>query len=112
MACQSAIAKRGVAVLIVPVDISHSDVNDDLPYAVHTSQPIIRPTDADLDQIAAIINTGEKIAIYGGAGCRGAHDEILRAAEILKAPIAHTYSARAVLGGHTHDLIEMIKENI
>jgi pyruvate dehydrogenase (quinone) len=94
MACQSAIAKPGVAVLIVPVDISHSDVGDDVPYAVHTSQPIIRPRDTDLDQIAAIINTGEKVAIYGGAGCRGAHDEILRAAEILKAPIAHTSRAK------------------
>jgi pyruvate dehydrogenase (quinone) len=94
MACQSAIAKRGVAVLIVPVDISHSDAKDDVPFAVHTSLPIIRPNDADLDQIAAIINSGEKIAIYGGSGCRGAHDEILRAAEILKAPIAHTSRAK------------------
>jgi pyruvate dehydrogenase (quinone) len=94
MACQSAIAKRGVAVLIVPVDISHSDAKDDVPFAVHTSLPVIRPNDADLDQIAAIINSGEKIAIYGGSGCRGAHDEILRAAEILKAPIAHTSRAK------------------
>jgi pyruvate dehydrogenase (quinone) len=90
MACQTAIAKRGVAVLIVPVDISHSDVHDDVPFAVHTSHPIVRPTDADLDEIAAIINSGQQIAIYGGAGCRGAHNEILRVAEILKAPIAHT----------------------
>jgi pyruvate dehydrogenase (quinone) len=90
MACQSAIAKRGVAVLIVPVDISHSDVHDDVPFSVHTSHPIVRPTDADLDEIAGIINTGQRIAIYGGSGCRGAHDEILGVAQILKAPIAHT----------------------
>jgi len=89
-ACQAAIAKRGVAVLIVPVDISHSDVDDDVPFAVHTSRPIVRPSDADLDAIAAIINAGQKITIYGGSGCRGAHDEVVRVAEILKAPIAHT----------------------
>src|SRR5271154_1994753 len=64
MACQSAIARRGVAGLIVPVDISHSDVHDDLPFTVHTSHPIVRPTDADLDEIAGIINAGQKIAIY------------------------------------------------
>jgi len=90
MACQTAIAKRGVAVLIVPVDISHSDVHDDVPFAVHTSHPIVRPNDADLSEIAHIINAGKQIAIYGGSGCRGAHAEILRVAEILKAPIAHT----------------------
>ena len=89
-ACQAAIAKRGAAVLIVPVDISHSDVNDDVPFTVHTSHPIVRPTDADLDEIATLLNAGQKIAIYGGSGCRGAHAEILRVAEILKAPIAHT----------------------
>ena len=90
MACQTAIAKRGVAVLIVPVDISHSDTHDDVPFAVHTSHPVIRPSDADLDEIAGILNAGEHIAIYGGSGCRAAHDEIIRVAEVLKAPIAHT----------------------
>jgi pyruvate dehydrogenase (quinone) len=90
MACQTAIARRGVAVLIVPVDISHSDVHDDVPFAVHTSHPIVRPNDADLSEIAHILNAGKQIAIYGGSGCRGAHAEILRVAEILKAPIAHT----------------------
>jgi pyruvate dehydrogenase (quinone) len=94
MACQTAIARHGVAVLIVPVDISHSDVHDDAPFAVHTSHPIIRPTDADLDEIAAMINAGQQIAIYGGSGCRAAHDEIIRVAEILKAPIAHTSRAK------------------
>src|ERR1700761_992711 len=87
MACQAAIAKRGVAVLIVPVDVSHSDVKDDVPFAVHTSLPVIRPTDADLDDIAAIINAGKKIAIYGGSGCRDAHDEILCVGGIPKAPV-------------------------
>jgi pyruvate dehydrogenase (quinone) len=80
--------------LIVPVDISHSDVQSDVPFAVHTSHPIIRPTDADLDEIAAMINGGQQIAIYGGSGCRDAHDEIIRVAEILKAPIAHTSRAK------------------
>jgi pyruvate dehydrogenase (quinone) len=90
MACQSAIAKHGAAVLIVPVDVSHSDVHDEVPISVHTSHPIVRPTEADLSEIAHIINAGRQIAIYGRSGCRGAHDEMLRVAQILKAPIAHT----------------------
>jgi pyruvate dehydrogenase (quinone) len=43
MACQTAIAKRGAAVLIVPVDISHSDVHDDVPFRVRTSHPVVHP---------------------------------------------------------------------
>ncbi|TWB11278.1 pyruvate dehydrogenase (quinone) [Nitrospirillum amazonense] len=97
MACQAALAKRGVAVLIVPVDISHSDAHDDVPYAVHTSDPLVRPIDADLDRAAAFLNTGQKVAIYGGSGCRDAHDAIVRLAEILKAPIAHTSRGKDAL---------------
>jgi pyruvate dehydrogenase (quinone) len=78
IACQTAIAKGGVAVLIVPVDIAHSNASDDVPYSVHTNAPIVRPSDADLDRVADILNSGhDKIAIYGGSGCRGAHAEIL-----------------------------------
>src|SRR6202021_108498 len=45
MACQTAIAKRGAAVLIVPVDISHSGVHDAVPLTVHRSRPVVRPSD-------------------------------------------------------------------
>ncbi|MFM0205837.1 thiamine pyrophosphate-binding protein [Paraburkholderia sediminicola] len=98
IACQTAIAKGGVAVLIVPVDIAHANTSDDVPYSVHTNVPMVRPSDADLDRVADILNSGgDKIAIYGGSGCRGAHAEILAVAERLKAPISHTSRAKDVL---------------
>src|SRR6202042_2788550 len=62
IACQTAIAKGGVAVLIVPVDIAHANASDDVPYSVHTNHPVVRPTDADLSEIAHIINAGQQIA--------------------------------------------------
>jgi pyruvate dehydrogenase (quinone) len=96
-ACQAALAKRGVAVLIVPVDISHATAPDELPYTVHHSLPVVRPSDADLDRVAEILNAGKRIAIYGGSGCRGAHAEILAVADRLKAPIAHTSRAKDAL---------------
>lgn len=40
--------------------------------------------------MAALLNTGRKIAIYAGSGCQGALTEIMQVAEQLKAPIAHT----------------------
>jgi pyruvate dehydrogenase (quinone) len=89
-ACQAALTKRGVAVLIVPADISSAAAADELPYAVHARRPLVRPTDADLDEIAAILNEAEAITIYAGAGCDGAHDEVVATAARLKAPMAHT----------------------
>src|SRR6202161_2878607 len=89
-ACQAALTRRGVAVLIVPVDISNAAAADALPLAVHASPPLIRPSDADLDAMAAVLNRSKSITIYAGAGCAGAHDEVVAVASRLKAPMAHT----------------------
>jgi pyruvate dehydrogenase (quinone) len=97
MACQAAIAKRGVAVLIVPVDISHSEVHEDFPYRVHNPRPTIRPNDDEITEIAGILNSGQKVTIYAGSGCEDALNEILAVAERLKAPIAHTSRGKSFL---------------
>ncbi len=97
MACQAAITKRGVAVLIVPVDISHSEVHEDFPYRVHAPRPTIRPNDDELAEMAKILNLAQKVAIYAGSGCENALSEILAVAERLKAPVAHTSRGKSFL---------------
>ena len=94
MAAQAALAKRGVAVLIVPIDISKATAPDESPFAVHTADPIVRPSDAELGRIAALLNAGTKIAVYCGSGCQGAHDVVVALAERLKVPVAHTSRAK------------------
>src|SRR6267378_3835427 len=80
MACQAAITQRGVAVLILPVDVADSDAAEELPYSIHVNRPVVRPSDADLDTMAALLAEGSNITIYAGAGCRGAHDEVVELA--------------------------------
>jgi pyruvate dehydrogenase (quinone) len=94
MAAQAALSKRGVAVLILPVDISKTEVSDEPAFAVHRATPVLRPSDAELDRVAQVLNAGTKIAIYGGSGCDGAHDEIIALADLLKAAVAHTSRAK------------------
>lgn len=89
-ACQAALTRRGVAVLVVPADVANAAAHDELPYAVHALRPLTRPSDADLDEIASMLNKGDAITIYAGAGCAGAHNEVLAIAARLKAPMAHT----------------------
>lgn len=90
LAAQAALTRRGVAVLIVPGDISAEEIDEGPAYAVHVPSPVVRPSDAELDRIAAILNEGGKIAVYAGIGCQGAHDQLVRFCETLKAPMAHT----------------------
>jgi predicted lactoylglutathione lyase len=70
-ACQAALTRGGVAVLVVPVDVANAAAHDELPYTVHARRPLVRPSDADLDEIAAILNKSKAITIYAAAGCAG-----------------------------------------
>ena len=94
LAAQAALANSGAAVIIVPGDISSQKVEDKLHYRVHTPRPVIRPSDAELDDIAKVLNAGKKLALYCGSGCQGASREIVALAEYLKAPVAHTSRAK------------------
>ena len=96
-ACQAALTRRGVAVLIVPVDMAESDAANELPYSVHVNPPVIRPSDADLQEVAELLAAGTNITIYAGSGCRGAHDEVVQLAARLCAPVAHTSRGKDVL---------------
>src|ERR1700689_750470 len=89
-ACQAALTKRGVALLVVPADLSNAPAHAQAAYAVHARRPLGPPSDADLDEIAAILNESDAITIYAGAGCAGAHDEVVATAARLKAAMAHT----------------------
>ncbi len=97
MAAQAALSRRGVAVLILPVDVSRAYIPDEPEFAVHRAAPVVRPSDDELDRIAAALNTGNRIAIYGGSGCARAHDQVIALAERLKAPVARTSRAKDFL---------------
>ncbi|HIE5651825.1 TPA: thiamine pyrophosphate-dependent enzyme [Stenotrophomonas maltophilia] len=94
LACQAAISRRGVAVVILPADISQAEVKHDVPFSVHYAQPVLRPSDVELQRIAELLGQGKRIGIYAGAGCQGAHAQLLELARRLQAPIAHTSRAK------------------
>lgn len=89
-AVQAAINQRGVAVLVIPYNISLEKVEDKSGHKIYHPNPIIRPSDTELAQIAEILNKNQKVAIFAGQGANGAHDELIALAEKLKSPIVHT----------------------
>lgn len=105
MAAQAALAKKGVAVLIVPADVSGAKAPDEPDFAVHRPRPMVRPADSELDRLAAALNSGKRIAIYGGSGCEAAHDAVVALAAKLKAPVARTSRAKDFLEhGNPYDV--------
>tara|TARA_R110002167_G_scaffold45324_3_gene136317 strand:+ start:113238 stop:114953 length:1716 start_codon:yes stop_codon:yes gene_type:complete len=94
LAAQAALAKKGVAVVIVNGDMFREKSDDSLHWSVHRPAPVIRPADAELDALVQLIKAAERITLYAGIGCRGAHDEVVNLARTLNAPVAHTSRAK------------------
>lgn len=89
-AMQTAIAKRGVAVLVISGDTAlQAAVNVKPIQQLAKAKPIIVPNDEELKQIATLLNKRKKITILAGFGCKHAHDTLMKLAEKLQAPIVH-----------------------
>ena len=85
-----AVSQRGVAVVVLPGDVALKPLNKPVPAWLLPSAPIVRPSDAELKRLSELLNSGDRVALLCGAGCKGAHDEVVELARKLKAPIVHT----------------------
>jgi pyruvate dehydrogenase (quinone) len=90
IAMRTAIARQGVAVVIIPGDIAlrHCE-SQPLPLGLDQSASATLPSAETLEKAAKVLNDAQTVTILGGAGCAGARDELLGAAGRLKAPIVH-----------------------
>ena len=52
--------------------------------------------------MAAHLEKGERITLFCGAGCEGAHDEVVELAKRLQAPVVHASEVKNGLNGITH----------
>jgi pyruvate dehydrogenase (quinone) len=92
IAMRTAIEERGVAVVVIPGEVFLARLSS----AARKISPIlptssvVRPDEESLRQAADILNAGHRITIFGGAGCAGAHEELINLAATLQAPIVHT----------------------
>jgi pyruvate dehydrogenase (quinone) len=93
IAIQTALSRRGVAVVAIPGDVAMrkaiSSPHSPHGMAFREPTPTLRPSDTEIDTLAGVLNKANDITILGGAGCAGAHAELLQLAAALKAPIVH-----------------------
>jgi pyruvate dehydrogenase (quinone) len=90
IAMQTAIARRGVAVVILPGDVALRDAVAQKA-RVHFAEPrpIVCPSSDELATLARLLNDSKRLTILGGAGCVGAHAELIELAGRRQAPIVH-----------------------
>src|SRR5262249_1009619 len=97
-AIRAAIGHRGVAVVVVPGDIAlqEASVAPSAGTSLALPQPVVRPTEAQLDALAQLLNSSSRTTLLCGRGCAGAHDALIELAGALNAPVVHA------LGGKEH----------
>lgn len=89
-ALQAAITRRGVAVIVVPGEIFMKEWSGKDVLPVHTSPSAVVPGEKELASAAEVIGNARRPAILAGAGCAGAHDELVAFARAIKAPVVHS----------------------
>ncbi|HTF45647.1 MAG TPA: ubiquinone-dependent pyruvate dehydrogenase [Terriglobales bacterium] len=95
IAIQAAISKRGVSVIVLPGDVALKDAVEDTPrIRITEAQPTVCPSEEEIKTLAEVLNRSNKVTILGGAGCAGAHAELIEVAGKLNAPIVHAYRGK------------------
>lgn len=93
-AMRTALGKKGVAVLILPGDVSLLDIETPFrPFAPPTT-PRVSATPDDLAKAADVLNKAWRVTILAGSGCAGAHDKVVVLADRLAAPIVHAFRGK------------------
>ena len=93
VAIREAIGKRGVSVVVIPGDVAlqpAAPAAPPKPAGLLPPTPVVIPARQELDKLAALLNSEDRVTLLCGSGCAGAHTELLALGERLKAPMVHT----------------------
>src|SRR5437879_10692035 len=91
IAMQTAVSRRGVSVVVLPGDVALQDAAGGRPRLTFPEPtPLVCPSDEDIAELAKLLNGARRVTVFGGAGCAGAHAELMDVARRLSAPVVHS----------------------
>ena len=88
-AMRIAVARKGVAVVVIPGDIALKPLAKPVPQWLLPKEPAVRPAETEIKALADLLNSSSRVTLLCGAGCAGAHDQVVELAARLKAPVVH-----------------------
>jgi pyruvate dehydrogenase (quinone) len=90
IAMRTALERRGVGVIVVPGEVFLDKAKRSTGgRSIRAAGSLVRPSDEALDAAAKALDASKQTTILAGAGCEGAHDEVVELARVLQAPIVH-----------------------
>ncbi|MFC4584548.1 pyruvate dehydrogenase [Sphaerisporangium corydalis] len=83
--------RGGVSVVVLPGDVAAMPATrptgTGAPVVEHG---VVSPPPSQVAALAGALNAARKVALFCGAGCENAHDEVMALAERLGAPVGHS----------------------
>ncbi len=96
-AIRAAVGHRGVSVVAMPGDVALRSTTGTLARSKGALLPppsVTIPAEADIAELAALLNGAQKVTILAGRGCRTAHAKLVTLAGVLQAPIVHALGGK------------------
>ncbi|MDB5009144.1 MAG: pyruvate oxidase [Mucilaginibacter sp.] len=94
-AIQTAVHRKGVAVVGLPGDLTSMDAAEiDTAMQVFKNTAEVKPSKEDLKQLAGLIDQHQKITLFCGIGAADAHDEVVALAAKLNATVAYSFRSK------------------
>jgi len=98
VAIQTAVGKRGVSVVVLPGDLAAEESGGPtVPTAMVTSPSPVRPAAEQVQALADAINAARTVTLFCGAGCAGAHAEVMELAGTVLSPVGHALGGKEVI---------------
>ena len=93
-AMRAALERGGVGVVVIPAEVFFADAPAGRMTPVRKAVSVIRPGEAPLAAAAEVLNGASRVTILAGAGCAGAHDQLMEFASALQAPVVHAFRGK------------------
>jgi pyruvate dehydrogenase (quinone) len=95
VAIQTAIGRRGVSVVVLPGDLAAEESGGPtVPTALVSRPSPVRPVPEQVQALADALNAARTVTLFCGAGCAGAHDEVVELAGRVLAPVGHALGGK------------------
>lgn len=94
-ALQTAYSSKGVSVIGLPGDLTDETAADPgTSQQIFQTTPVICPSETELQQLAHLLNSAERITLFCGMGAKDAHTEVIELSQRLKAPIGYSFKSK------------------
>ncbi|SDN04263.1 pyruvate dehydrogenase (quinone) [Geodermatophilus siccatus] len=95
VAIQTAIGRRGVSVVVLPGDLAAGESGGPtVPTALVSRPSPVRPVPEQVQALADALNAARTVTLFCGAGCAGAHDEVVELAGRVLSPVGHALGGK------------------